>query len=191
MPHSTRRLKSGWLFSCLLSLVFAAATLAISDPADAADGGGGGAGNVVDSRPAPGPNAEQLLALNEAYRSGFFELSWSALFEVYDAAVKSASGFSAARLSQAEAQDSLDTPGILLSTVYTGMERIRQFCPPEDEATLAELDALQPLLESEDALLTALLDWYSLPGPETEALALRAKDALEKLLADTGLESAR
>ncbi len=179
-------------FSHCFSLLLAALLGATAVPAMAADGTAG-AGNVADSKAAdsrPGAgndstsqDAAAFVELAEAYRSGFFELCWSSVFEIYDASVKAAGGFSSGKLSSAEAQDALTSPGLLLSTVYTGLVRIDELTAAGDSASRQEIADLQALLKAQDELNLALLDWFGQPGEQTEKTALQRKAALEDLLA--------
>ncbi|MCC7477900.1 hypothetical protein IT575_05520 [bacterium] len=166
------------LFSLLAALIF----LGAADYAAAADGTAG-AGNVADSQPAEGSAApESLLELAEAYRSGFFELCWSSVFEIYDSSVKAAAGFSSGSLSGPEAQDALTSPGLLLSTIYTALVRIEGLTAAEDSVSRSEIEEIEAVVKAQDELNIALLDWFGRPGPETEKQALALKGRLEELL---------
>lgn len=180
---SSSKLKSGAFISCTLGILASFLMQPAVPPASAADTSTAGAGNVASAEAAAPPDTAALLALTEAYRSGFFELAWLSCYQVYDSLIAEAAAFSAGGASPEAAQDSLTTPGLLLSSVYGSLAEIAALTPQADAQSADELTRLGSVIQAEDAFLQSLLDWFSQPGkPELETAAMQAKEQLEAVL---------
>ena len=145
--------------------------------------------NSAQAPAAPAAGPGDILALAEAYQSGYLQVVAIACFQLYSMTGIIATDFQAGNVDAPKALNALDQNALLHSACYTSLRNVQQLTPADDPVARQEMGQLASILEAEDALLKAVEEAISQPSKTGNAAMETARGQVEAALRSYSGES--